>query len=161
MTLFQTDRPFAPFLAEILDGLVRFFMEKFILKCHVKAHSSISLTKFDQNGVTKQKPSCLVDLVFAVNYEMLKSKKKVIDIHLVRCKKEAVDFWRKFVLTLLKKVNYCLILLGVPDAYHRYLLQSVQTLLEELLKKFHPNSSILKPLLLLLLTRQNQSITSL
>ena len=32
LTLFWTDQHVAPFLAEIFDGLVRFFMEKFILK---------------------------------------------------------------------------------------------------------------------------------
>ena len=69
----------APFLTGTLDGLFRFFMEKFNLKSIMdNAHSSISLTKIDLIDVTKQKLPCLVDLGFAVNYEirLLKRKKK-------------------------------------------------------------------------------------
>ena len=43
------------------------------------AYTSISLSKIDLNDVTKQNPSRLVDLGFAVNYDikLLKSKKKM------------------------------------------------------------------------------------
>ena len=75
------------------DGLVRFFVKKFILKSVMdKAHSSISLTKIDLNDVTKQKPSCLVDLGFAVICEIkLLSKKKMTNNQLVRFKKKVVE----------------------------------------------------------------------
>ena len=77
LTQLQTDQPIAPFLANTLAGLVRFFMERFLLKSVIdKCHSSISLTKIDLNDFTKQKLSCLMDLTFAVNYKikLLKSK---------------------------------------------------------------------------------------
>ena len=154
----------ARFLAETLDELVRFFMEKSILKSIMnKAHFSISLTKTDLNDVTKQNPLCLADLGFAVSYEikLLKSKKKVTNNQLVRFEKEPVTFLAKMCTHLIEKVHYYLILPHVSHAYHQYLLQSVRTLLNLLLKKFYPNLSIPKPLLLLLLIRQNQSITSL
>ena len=71
LTLFQIDQPMIPFIAETLNNLVRFFMEKFILKSVMdKAHSFISLTNIDLNDVAKQNPSCLVDLGFPVNYEI-------------------------------------------------------------------------------------------
>ena len=43
------------------------------------AYTSISLSKIYLNDVTKQNPSRLVDLGFAVNYDikLLKSKKKM------------------------------------------------------------------------------------
>ena len=102
LTLFPTDQPMAPFLTETLDGLVRFFIEKFILKSVIdKVHSSIFFTKIDLNDVTRQKPSCLVDLKFAVHCEvkLLKSKKKVTNNEQLKLKIEAVDFFAKCVLT--------------------------------------------------------------
>ena len=102
----------APFLTGTLDGLVRFFMEKFILKSIMdNAHSSISLTKIDLIDVTRQKLPCLVDLGFAVNYEirLLKSNKKVTNNQLVRFKKEAAGFLAKMCTHLIEKIHYCLI----------------------------------------------------
>ena len=104
LTLFQTDQPMAQFLGEAVADLVRFFMEKFILKSVMdKAHSSISLTKIDLNNVTKQKPSCM-DLGFNLNnkIKLPKVRKKVTNmiVMLVRFKIEALDFlWQKCVLT--------------------------------------------------------------
>ena len=58
-------------------------------------------TKIDLNDVTRQKPSCLVDLRFAVHCEvkLLKSKKKVTNNEQLKLKIEAVDFFAKCVLT--------------------------------------------------------------
>ena len=77
LTQLQTDQPIAPFLANALAGLVRFFMERFVLKSVIdKCYSSFSLTKIDLNDFTKQKLSYLMNLTFAVNYKikLLKSK---------------------------------------------------------------------------------------
>ena len=164
LTLFQTDQPMAPFLGEAVADLVRFFMEKFILKSVMdKAHSSISLTKIDLNNVTKQKPSCM-DLGFTLNnkIKLPKVRKKVTNmiVMLVRFKIEALDFF------LAKMCSYSIeksLLLSYFAKCFRCLspVFSVQTLLKLLLETIYSNWSILKPLLLLLLTSQNQSITSL
>ena len=117
-------------------------MKGFSWKLSSKKIWSFTLTKIDLSGDTKQKPSCLLDLEFAVKYEikLLKSKKKVTNNWLVRFKKEAVEV--KMCTQLIGKTYFHLVLSDVPDAYHQYLLQSVQILLKLLLKNSFPNLSI-------------------
>ena len=52
------------------------------------------MAKLDFNDVNSQKPTHLVDLGFAVNYEiqLLKSSKKITDSQILKFKKEAVGF---------------------------------------------------------------------
>ena len=108
-----------------------------------------------------------MDLRFAVNYEikLFESKKNVTDNYLVKFKTEAVDFLAEICTHWIEKnVHYHLILPDFSHAYHQYLIQSVQMFLKLLSNKFYLNWSILKPLkplLILLLARQDQSITNL
>ena len=71
LVLFQTDKPMAPFLAESLEELLRYFMDQFILKRVLeKASTQWSLIKLDPLDRNNRKPVKEVDLGFAVNLQI-------------------------------------------------------------------------------------------
>jgi hypothetical protein len=119
LVVFQTDQPMAPFLVETLDGVIRFFLEKFMLKAVMdKSSSPLSLTKIDLCETAKQKPASLADLGFAINHEisLLKSKKLTTDSQITKFKKEAVAFLSKMCSHLIQKKS-CILFCQMSDMF--------------------------------------------
>ena len=104
IVVFQTDKPMATFLTETLEDLMKTLIRKFICKdLHDKSCSEMA--KLDFNDVNNQKPTHLVNLGFAVNYEiqLLKSSKKISDSQILKFKKEAMGFLVTLCTNLMEK----------------------------------------------------------
>ena len=102
--VFQTDKPMVPFLTETLDDLIKTLIMKFIRK-DLRDKSCSEMAKLDFNDVNNQKPTHLVDLSFAANYEieLLKSSKKITESQILKFKKEAVGFLATLCTHLMEK----------------------------------------------------------
>ena len=125
LVVFQIDKPIAPFLTETLEDLIKTLMRKFIQKdLHDKSCSEMA--KLDFNNVNNQRPTFLVDLIFAVNHEiqLLNSSKKITDSQILKCKKEAAGLLVALCTYLMEKCPaksfFCqMSLLFISKLYHR------------------------------------------
>jgi hypothetical protein len=106
LTLYQTDRPMIPFMADDLNNLLRALMKRFVKSDVLRSADSLSLLiKVDVNKHENHHTYSKIDVGFAADKKLkeLQVTKKVSDRQLLEYRMEVKDFLVAVVAKILDK----------------------------------------------------------